>query len=126
MGKNTIRCGDSNRTVTEIPRLADGRRVPFVPKRKPMHFGSSLRAGRDFRVVARRSDGRVALVCLGESRERVVELAWAAWADGLPLVEALFIERWEVRDGAGGWSSVKAAKGELPEKPRLRRRNKMR
>ena len=121
MVKNTIRCGNSNGIYSEAPRGPE-RRVPFTPPRKVIHFGSPIPAMREFRVIARLADESVALVCVADSRQEAVELAWVAWERKIPGVEAVFLERWTVADGVAGWSSLKAAKGELPEKPRFTRR----
>lgn len=70
-----------------------------------MHAMNSrnLKAG-GFRVVARLSDGGVALVALADTRSEASQLACAREKE--TLAARLMLERWEGRPWAGNWVGV--------------------
>jgi hypothetical protein len=129
MAIRTLRCGSSS-TVYYAPPVVrsspSGRPNPVlrtdtepVRLRTRMHLAGVRPATNSFRVLARLTDGDIALVCLGASRQEVIAAARTKLAALTRYAVSVHLQQWVGGLASGHWRSLRPQRGEL-EMPRQR------
>jgi len=117
---------DTLRIRIESPKAAVQREDrESVRLRTSITFARTASAVHGFRVIAERAEGPEALVCLGATREEVLDVARALIAELPADTVYLRLEEWQGGACAGHWRRHPCRQGELPPPPgrrRLRRR----
>src|SRR5262245_34525218 len=102
MGQRTFRCGNGRDIFTRPPAEAAHPREPDPQRfRTLLHFPPRKAPSNRFRVMAQLDGGGTALVCLGDTRQDAIRLAWAM-KNELPAQSVrLRLEAWcgGLRDG---------------------------